>query len=291
MKTKLIYSSTTSFTIITLLLIVVSCNSNKQKTKTTESGLQYQFIVSNEGQKPSIGDVLNMRIVYATPSDSILYDSKSYNDSFSVVLVKPTFIGGVEEGFAMMSPGDSAHFIVSADSLFEKTFMGSLPLYLKNGDKIFFKVKLHSFKTKALVDSVNSAKDIAMRRMEFAMLDTFLVNNKMDVMPTRNGAYLSIIKPGKGPNPKDGDTVFVEYTGRLLDGTVFDKSVGKTPPFSFVLGNKMVIEGWEECIPYLNKGAEARMVLPSDLAYGGDTLGLLPGYSSLVFDVKILDIK
>jgi FKBP-type peptidyl-prolyl cis-trans isomerase len=83
----------------------------------------------------------------------------------------------------------------------------------------------------------------------------------------------------------------VLYTGRLIDGTIFDHRNDPANPLSFVLGQQAVIEGWEECMPLLNKGSVARMVIPSDLAYGNEEIGLLKPYSTLIFDVEITDIR
>jgi len=130
-----------------------------------------------------------------------------------------------------------------------------------------------------------------MRKVEFKHIEEFLKKNNMDVMPTENGVYMKISIPGAGPMPVKGDTVFVAYTGRLLEGTIFDQSVDNSKPFSFVLGSNTVIAGWEESIPFLNKGSIARLVIPSDLGYGAQPYGKLPGYSTLVFDIEILDIK
>lgn len=110
-------------------------------------------------------------------------------------------------------------------------------------------------------------------------------------MPTKNGAYFLASKQGTGDFPVIGDTVLVTFTGRLLDGTVFDQSINKSAPFSFVLGSSKVIAGWEEGIPLMNKGTVARMVIPSDLGFGAKEYGKLPGYSTLVFDIEVLDIK
>jgi len=274
-----------------ILLLLISCNKSKDGFSKTESGLWYKFIKSSNGPKPVNGDIMEMEISYLTDKDSVLFDSNSKSDAFTVVKVEPTFIGGVEEGFAMMSVGDSALFKSSADSIFEKTFHSSLPTYLQQGSYITFKVKLKKITPKSISDSIQSALDFQNRRIEFDRIEQFLKQNNMDVMPTENGAYMLTSKSGSGNFPVQGDTVFATYTARLLDGTIFDQSIYVTPPFSFVVGNNMVIEGWEECIPFLNKGSIARLVIPSDLAYGALQKGVVKPYSTLVFDVEILDIK
>ncbi|MBK7970079.1 MAG: FKBP-type peptidyl-prolyl cis-trans isomerase [Bacteroidetes bacterium] len=90
--------------------------------------------------------------------------------------------------------------------------------------------------------------------------------------------------------PLKGDTISALFTGRMLDGKVFDKAENRDEPFRFVAGKNEVIAGWEECIPYFKKGAVVRMVIPSDLGYGASDYGKIPGYSTLVFDVEIIDI-
>ena len=267
-------------------LIFSACKTDKEGFLKTQNGLKYKFIHSGEGDKPVLGDIMIMSILYKTPSDSILFNSDVKSDSFAVKLVDPTFMGGVEEGFAMMSPGDSAHFKISADSLFEKTFHSQLPAYLKKGNEVVFQVRLKDIIRKSVNDSIQNVLDISLRQAEFQKIDTFLRNNNMDIMPTENGAYLLITKQGSSDFPRKGDTVTVSYKGMRLDRTVFDSSSN----FSFVLGANKVIPGWEECMPLLNKGSEARMVLPSDLGYGAKPYGSLPGYSTLVFDVTVRDI-
>ncbi|MBL0342075.1 MAG: FKBP-type peptidyl-prolyl cis-trans isomerase [Bacteroidetes bacterium] len=258
--------------LITVLLLGISCTKQKGGFMVTDSGLKYKFIKSNKGIKPFNGDVMLMRITYQTDYDSVIFDSRTKSDSFTVVLVDPTFQGGVEEGFAMMSPGDSAVFQIAADSVFEKTFHGTLPPYLKPGSFLIFKVALDKIIPKSYIDSLAIANDVEFRVKEFERIDKFLIQNKMDVMPTKNGAYFLASKQGKGEYPGLGDTLFVAFTGRLLDGTIFDQSINKTPPFSVVLGKNMVIQGWEECLPLMNKGTIARMVIPSDLGFGGKNM-------------------
>ena len=277
--------------IIALLAGMISCTQNKNGFTKTESGLYFKFIENVEGKSPVTGDIMQMNIIYLTENDSVLFDSHSKSDSFTVVLVEPTFTGGVEEGFAMMSPGDSAIFKASADSIFEKTFHGVLPAYMKPGSFVTFKVKLKSFISRSEYDSIQGILDVENRRMEFANIESYLEKNNMDVMPTENGVYLVTTKHGTGPMPVKGDTIAVNYTGRLTDGTIFDQSINPTKPLVFVLGANKVIQGWEECMPFLNKGSKATMLIPSDLGYGAAVYGTLPGYSTLVFDVEILSIQ
>jgi FKBP-type peptidyl-prolyl cis-trans isomerase len=261
------------FGIISLICLglFTSCNRDQEGYRKTKDGLFYKFIDDKGGKSPILGDILVMDISYFNGKGELLFDSKVLQDSFTVELVKPTFKGGVEEGFAMMSVGDSAMFKVNGDSLFSITFKGESPYKNVPGEQIRFSVRMRNIIPKGMADSIRVATDLRLRREEFAVLDSFLRNNGMDVIPTKNGAYLSISKEGIGPQPEAGDTVFVKYKGSLLNGTVFDST--QTAPLPYVVGVTPVIEGWAECVPMLTKGAIARMAFPSDLGYGSVDMG------------------
>lgn len=277
--------------LLAVSLSLASCNKDQEGYRRSESGLKFKFIRSSDGEKPETGDVMVMDIAYFTPNDSLLFDSRRVRDSFTVVTVDPTFKGGLEEGFRMMSEGDSALFKVRADSLYKVTFKTTYPGYLNPGDEIRFRVRLKKIIKKAVLDSLDLEQDVQRRRQEFARLDQWLEESELEVMPTQNGAYLSIVEPGTGPFPQPGDTILVRYSGKLLDGTVFEQIKESDPPFRFVLGQNMVIQGWEECMPMLNKNTVARMIIPSDLAYGAQEVGILKPYSTLLFEVEIVEIK
>jgi FKBP-type peptidyl-prolyl cis-trans isomerase len=106
-----------------------------------------------------------------------------------------------------------------------------------------------------------------------------------------SGLLYEILKPGSGPMPKATDTVRVNYTGLLLDGTVFDATL-KHPPFDpaeFPLDQ--VIAGWTEGIQKINKGGVIRLIIPAKLAYGDKSPPGIPPGSMLVFEVELLDIN
>jgi len=96
---------------------------------------------------------------------------------------------------------------------------------------------------------------------------------------------------GKGPQPKEGDTVVVNYTGKFTNGKVFDTSVGKRP-FEFHLGRGEVIKGWDEGVGSMYVGGKRKLLIPPDLAYGqAGYPGVIPPNSTLTFDVELLKIK
>lgn len=105
------------------------------------------------------------------------------------------------------------------------------------------------------------------------------------VVETPSGLRYKILEPGKGgTRPTDADVTLVNYEGRLLDGTTFDKSQRPTPmPVS------SVVPGFSEALKLMPKGAKYRFWLPPALGYGDKGTGPIPGNATLVFDVELLD--
>jgi FKBP-type peptidyl-prolyl cis-trans isomerase len=91
---------------------------------------------------------------------------------------------------------------------------------------------------------------------------------------------------GTGATAQTGDTLTVNYTGKLADGTVFDTSVGKTP-FTFALGGN-VIAGWNQGLVGMKVGGKRILIIPPSLGYGPNAYGPIPGNSTLTFEVELL---
>jgi peptidylprolyl isomerase len=98
---------------------------------------------------------------------------------------------------------------------------------------------------------------------------------------------------GKGPLPKSGDDVLVNYTGRFTNGKVFDTSLAPgRGPFELHLGRGEVIKGWDEGLSTMHVGGKRKLTIPPGLAYGAQGYpGVIPPNSTLTFDVELLKIK
>jgi FKBP-type peptidyl-prolyl cis-trans isomerase FkpA/FKBP-type peptidyl-prolyl cis-trans isomerase FklB len=105
-----------------------------------------------------------------------------------------------------------------------------------------------------------------------------------------SGAVITDLTPGTGAKPKATDTVKVHYTGKLIDGTVFDSSVQRGQPAEFALNR--VIKCWTEGVAEMKTGGKAKLVCPADIAYGdaGSPPAIKPG-ATLVFEVELLEVK
>jgi peptidylprolyl isomerase/FKBP-type peptidyl-prolyl cis-trans isomerase FkpA len=102
---------------------------------------------------------------------------------------------------------------------------------------------------------------------------------------------IEILKEGTGEVSKNGDTLTVNYTGTLENGTKFDSSIGRTP-FSFTLGENRVIQGREQGMLNMKVGEKRRLTIPSELGYGSRGAGsLIPPNATLIFEVDLLEIN
>jgi len=124
-----------------------------------------------------------------------------------------------------------------------------------------------------------------------AEADTYFADLKSKgVLSTASGLFYEIVAAGDSTKPKPTDVVKVHYTGKLLDGKVFDSSVERGEPVEFPLNQ--VIPGWTEGLQLVGKGGKLKLYIPSDLAYGAQGApGTIPPFSTLVFDVELIDIK
>lgn len=113
---------------------------------------------------------------------------------------------------------------------------------------------------------------------------------RVEVKTTASGLQYEVLEEGTGKQPTAQDQVTVHYTGKLIDGTVFDSSVERGQPATF--GVTQVIPGWVEALQLMKEGAKWRLFIPSNLAYGPNGAGNVIGpNSTLIFDVELIKVN
>ena len=268
-----------------------------------QNGLYYQFFSQNEGELPQIGDLIELKICCMINDTTPLIP----NTQNMMKLQSPAFPGDLNEGLAMMHKGDSASFIVNTDSTFKYLFMQpTLPAEFNSTDVMRFEIKVVDFMPEK-VYAQNFANDVKNRNGQRAAqlqndyadesanaakeLANYLAKNKIEAMPTESGLYYVVTEPGNGEKPDVGKPVTMHYTGKLLNGTVFDSSVERDQPFQFVLGVGQVIPGWDEGVQLMTKGEKGLLYIPYYLAYGERDMGDIPPFSNLIFEVELIDFE
>ena len=127
-------------------------------------------------------------------------------------------------------------------------------------------------------------------KAERESIDNYLqTNSTLDFQLKPSGMYYLEVAAGTGPAPVTHDTVYVVYTAKYLNGTVFDTNVGYAK-LIFPLGEDNMIAGFEEGITYMKEGGKATFLLPSKLAYGTQGFYTVPGYTALLYDVELTKV-
>ena len=121
--------------------------------------------------------------------------------------------------------------------------------------------------------------------------EKFLAENakKEGVKTTESGLQYKVIKEGKGAIPTETSTVKVHYKGTLVDGTEFDSSYSRNEPTSFRANQ--VIKGWTEALTMMPVGSKWELYIPQELAYGTRETGDIKPFSTLIFEVELLEIE
>lgn len=262
--------------------------------KTTKDGLEYNIVKDEPGnQNPKIGDIIEIHL-YTRLGDSTVVNSRVMNNGqpLQLPLTPTNRKGDVVDGIQLMTPGDSAIFRVAVDSMVRS----QLPPFAKNIDKIQYTIVLVSVKSKEQMDKEASEKSAVQKQEDEKILADFLAKNNINAQKTASGLCYTVSAPGSGENPQPGQTVTVNYTGKTLDGKVFDSNIDPqfqhVEPLPVTLGQGQVIQGWEEGLSLLKKGSKATLYIPSTLAYGERSPNPnIPPNAILVFDVEIKDIK
>ena len=275
-------------------VLFTSCQNEKNNAyagfEKTESGLYYKFHNQNVGDTPELMELIDLQIACFINDSSVIIP----NNRMIMQMIEPLFAGDIYDGIKMMSVGDSASFIVRTDSTFMTLFqLPTLPTEFSKTDVMRFDIKLNDFYPES---------EFANKQMEYMKktyknetenaeneLNKYLKENKLNPIRTESGLYYLQTKSGNGENPQVGTQVKVHYTGKLLDGTVFESSISRNEPIQFDLGLGQVIPGWDEGIRLMSKGEKGILFIPYYLGYGDRGAGAIPPFATLIFDVELVD--
>jgi FKBP-type peptidyl-prolyl cis-trans isomerase len=276
--------------LFTICLFCVAINSCKQEDyKKTENDLQYKIMVYKGEPKAKTGQVIKYNIYWRTEKDSLFLSTSDRNTPLYSKVDQPKFKGDPLEILSMLGPGDSASCLVSADSIFRK----HPPAFLDHGDLMKLDFKVIQVMSEEDYNNQMNAKQNQQASQEQNVIEDYIKKNNLKVEKTKSGLYVIIEEPGKGKQPQNGNTVKVNYTGTLFDGSKFDSSLDPgREPFEFQIGAGQVIKGWDEGIPYFKEGGKGKLIVPSVLGYGEQGAGGKIGPNTpLVFDIQLLEVK
>ncbi|MBK9290642.1 MAG: FKBP-type peptidyl-prolyl cis-trans isomerase [Bacteroidetes bacterium] len=267
---------------------------NNISTQPLASGLYYIEKRKGSGKAPKPGDVMQVHFSISTIDGLPLYSTEG-NRPMDIEFGEPFDTKGFDEALTYLSKGTKASLIVPSHLAFDSTGrQGLIPPYTT----LLYEVELVDFKTREQVEKEQEAErkraeaaNEKARKEEKEKLANYLRTNNITVAPKASGLYFIETEKGTGKAVESGKKVRVHYTLYNLSGKMIQSSKDSGQPFEFTVGQGQVIKGWDEALTYMREGGKARLILPSDIAYGGTDRGPdIPAFSTLVFDVEVLEV-
>ena len=276
---------------LSAMVLFTACTQKYPGYKKTQSGLYYKFHSRNTAAtQPKLTDFLRVEMKCYL-HDSLYYDWQGTQHEVYTQLQEPIFAGDLQEAYAMMHVGDSASFYVKADSvaaLYYEQDPGAVGLVPE--DYFRYEVKLVDVQTaEEFQANVEKMKE-SMKMEAKKALEAYIANNNINVTPEPSGVYIISLEKGKGRCPVKGEKVELDFSATLLNGQPVGSTFDSPDKFSFVLGEGYTIQGWEEIVPKMHLGDRVKAIIPFDMAYGEHSVGEIPAYANLVYDIKLLKI-
>ena len=277
--------------ILALAAVGTGCSKYPGFTKDKQ-GFYYKFYVLNKGEvQPQLGDIVDMTWGMRT-KDSVLFA----NAPLSEMIMESLYPGDVFAAIQKMHLGDSATFIMNGKDFFEY-FRGQE--YPFDNQDLYFDFKLNHILPKEEFEAIQAERAQEYEAMvekfrvsEDSLISDYLTKNNIKVKPTDDGLYFMKQVSGTGKAIKTGSVVAVHYTGKLLDGSIFDSSIERGTPIELAVGSGQVIPGWEKTLLLMRGGDKATVLIPSKLAYGSRGADyLIPPYTPLIFDMEIVSVE
>ncbi len=269
--------------VMLVALTMLACSSKYPGYDKTANGLYYKlYKVSKDTVKSKSGDWVSMNMRYSY-KDSTLFNSKSsMGTPVRFQLPVSEFKGDIYEGIRLLSAGDSADFIINADSLFTKTFrQPKRPPFIDSNSVIHFYIAMLSIDSPATL----------MKKEEDA-LKKYLDEKKITVAPTATGLYYIETLAGKGMKIDSGTWVKANFSVSLIDGKQIFSTQERGKPMEFEYGKGSDTPGFEEGVAKMLKGGKATLIAPSKIAFGVNGRGaMVPPYSTVIYNVEIVDVQ
>lgn len=280
-------------TIVFLIIVLFAACNNEPTFNTLPSGVEYCYVTENpDSVTANSGDVWILNVKYYNSSDSLLFNSKEIAENFTMGCPEEKMEGCIEEGLRKIHKCDSMIIKVDAEKFYKISCAVDVPDFIKKDEKLTFYVKCENIIDKENFQAQLLEFENRMAAQEKLLIHSYLERENISIKPFDNGIYKIVLTEGKGNETAANKTVKLNYIGSFIDGLEFDNSYNRGKPLEFKLGENLVIPGWEFGISTMKKGEKSKFIIPYNLAYGTKGYsGVIPPYSTLIFEVEMLDFK
>lgn len=293
--------------VLVLFFLVIgftSCDNSDGYVAEVGTGTLYKFIEKGNGKVAGPDEIMLIQMENAI-GDSVLMRTVTEDGLAMTSDQGPPRITSI---LKMCAEGDSVHIKMSAVD-YSMATRTQLVLLEDTTQMVVMKLKVHKVVNQAEYLEKKEAEVFKkiedQRNTDRKIIQEYLSKNNLVAKSTEEGLFYVVEKNGKGRKPEHGESVSVNYTVRLLDGTFIDssdealnKENGKYTsrrtygPYKFFLGTRAVIPGWDIGFTLFSKGTKAKLLVPSELAYGGSPRSGsgIPPNAVLIFEVELVEI-
>lgn len=296
---------------LAVTMIATACTQSDIKGfKKTDDGLHYKFETRNsDGREIHVGDVIIGELVFKL--DTMILNDNTGKPTRLLMVRDSVFNGyNIDRGILMMHEGEKATFAIYADSVARYFTPQQMPPTYRAGSNMIFyyEINITGVLThdEYMEEQENYREAMEQRKAtEPQVIASYVAQNFPNAKPNSEGLYIIVNKRGTGARVAMGKDIQVDYTGRLLDGRIFDTSReadakeadiynSQRPyePLAYKVGTVGLIKGWEDGIKGLAEGSKVTLIIPSALGYGERGAGdMIEPYSPLRFDIEIVSVK
>ncbi len=277
---------------IMAVLAISSCNNEFSGYDKTKSGIYYKIFSQNDTLSAKVGDVLTLGMAYKV-GDSLLFSSYAETRPFQIILREPQYQGDVFDCIGMLSLGDSAEFMIKADSFFYITAGAPmLPPFVDSTDYMTFNVKVNKIQSEDEARAEREAELNILKDKEPGLIEEYVKANNVTIAPDDEGLYYIETKKGTGKKVADGLIVVLNYTLKYTNGDTLFSTYQRGETIDFEYGTQFDTKGFNKAVGKMRKGGKATLLVPSSLAFGAQGAGdRLAPYTPLVYEIEIIDIR
>jgi FKBP-type peptidyl-prolyl cis-trans isomerase len=281
--------------IVALVAIIAlgttGCSKYKGYKKDKKTGMYYKvFNQDKKAAQPVDGDFVEFMFTLRTDDSTII---PTYHSGYQII--ESLFKGDFYDALRFMHEKDSISFILDGDSIF-KYFMGN-QAYPFGEKPLYMDLKLLKITPKEEFAKQEEERrreyEIAMEGAKLAedsLITNYIKKHNIKVKPTVSGLYFIKTASGAGKKVVKGSSVSIHYKLFTIDDTEIESSYNGGKTFDFVSGEGNTIPGMDEAVQLMKKGDKAKLIIPSKLAYGAGSRQI-PPYTTLVFEIELMDVK
>lgn len=281
-------------TILAIAFLMASCHEYDK----TKSGLAYKITKGKGKEKLQQGEFIKFNLEYKIGGkDSVLNTTYGHIPAYVRIDTNTFSKHNFTEVLMQCGEGDKIDFIMSVDTLKKLGIIPEYnPVFTRRGT-IKGKVEiLQVFKTDAELNTDYQKESEIERNNEVKQLEKYASEKKFKTEKSKNGVLVVVENAGDALKADSGKQVSVFYKGYLENGKTFDTNKDSAngspkPPYTFIVGKRSVIQGWDESLKFFGKGGKGKLLVPAMLAYGPQgSQPVIPPFANLIFEVQITDV-